>query len=62
MKHSSDVVMDLARGLVRPAVTLMVVGLICYMTIAEKPIPTEVMGLATIIIGAWFGSRKNSSA
>jgi uncharacterized membrane protein AbrB (regulator of aidB expression) len=55
------VTIDYLRGLVRPAVTLAVVLVLCaltiFQTIAERKLPDYFLGLAGPIVGYWFGAR-----
>jgi hypothetical protein len=59
------VTIDYLRGLVRPAVTLTVMAVLCgltvYQTVIERKLPDYFLGLAGPIVGYWFGSRKVGS-
>lgn len=45
------------RKLVRPAVTLIVVGVFAYLSIRGVIKPETFMGIVGTIVGFWFGSR-----
>lgn len=51
----------LARTIVRPAVTLILVVVASWMVMGAKPIPDWYMGLVISLTSYWFGSRSNGA-
>ena len=51
------------RMLVRPVVTVSLVGSIIYLAIAgNKEVTTALVGLAGVAVNAWFSDRKNGAS
>ena len=50
--------LDLARGLVRPIVTVLVVGVTAGMVIEGRSIPDGWWALVGTVVTFWFASRK----
>lgn len=49
--------MELIRSLVRPIVTVAVLGTVCYMAMAQLPVPDWLLTLTGTIVAWWFADR-----
>lgn len=43
--------------IVQSTLTLIVISAYVYMLVRGTPVPTELSGLATLVLGFWFGSK-----
>lgn len=50
---------DLIKGstIIQGLVTLMILGVICYLIIKGQPVPELLIGTAGTLIGFWFGTK-----
>lgn len=43
--------------IVQAAVTLMLVGTICYLYLTDKSVPDPLVNILMIVLGYWFGTK-----
>lgn len=46
--------------IVQGLITLSLVVTVCYMYASQKPIPVDLLGLLTLVIGFYFGAKVQS--
>lgn len=47
--------------IVQAIITMGTVGVVLYLVIINRPIPNELWGLVTLVVGFWFGTKVQSS-
>jgi XapX domain-containing protein len=43
---------------VRPALTFLLVAVLCGLVALQLPVPPEFMALVSLVLGYWFGERS----
>jgi uncharacterized membrane protein YbhN (UPF0104 family) len=59
----ADKILDLFQQstIMQGLITLIVVGVYAYMVCAGRPVPSEFLGLVTLVIGFFFGAKLQNA-
>ena len=57
LNQSSGIIAELIRALVRPIISLYLVGTCGWLWLHGQPVPPDLMTLTTGLVSYWFGER-----